>query len=125
MADTDETAALKAQVETLRSFLTDHPEVAAELGVSQAEPAGPPDPLTFHGIIRDLVRHIPGIDDERREQMAAAIDDHEAATVGAPEPDPTAGSTAAPAAAPTETSASDGATGQESPAPSSGDDLAV
>jgi hypothetical protein len=78
MAEQDDTAALKAQLATLKAFLADHPEVAAELGVPDTSAAGPPVPLTFHGIVHELVDRLHGIDQERRDQMHDVIADHEA-----------------------------------------------
>jgi len=76
MAEQTETEALKAQLATLRAFLAEHPEVAAELGVPDAAPAGPPVPLTFHGVVHELVDRLHGADQERRDQMHAVIEDH-------------------------------------------------
>lgn len=90
MAMPEETAlspaeALARQVEVMRTFLSEHPELASQLGVEVKPDAGPPVPLTIAHIVGELVDHIPGIDLERREQMRAAIDAH-----FAPEPEPEA-----------------------------------
>jgi len=89
MADDAKTAAeAKAIVEQLRAFLDEHPEVAAELGMP--EPAGPPVPLTLYHVLHELIdaAHLPGADQERRDQYHGAVDEHEKASKPEDAPEP-------------------------------------
>jgi len=72
---------LRDQVEMLRSFLHDHPEVGRALGIEAARVV-PPVPLTMYHILHELVDMIPATDLERRDQMHDVLFEHEAAATG-------------------------------------------
>lgn len=66
-------------IEIFRSFLSEHPELVGTIAdIAATAAAGPPVPLTFYGVIRELISASRlAIDDERRAQMMAAVDEHE------------------------------------------------
>lgn len=79
-AATPEPAGKPDPLELFKSFLADHPEIVPELLAAAGQVAtAPADPLTYFGVVHELIdAYRAPIDDERRAQMHSVVDDHAA-----------------------------------------------